>query len=220
MMFPPSKQKAYKEVFTLACRNLLASDMESRFQFAGLAYRHDGEQWLAEVPFFDDLLTLEVPGFSIRSAKNANVTLVSRIIVLHYMLTASGFSLKPLSERIAYEDIPGCRHYQPVFEKRVVKPLLMAFSQERDAFLQAGLGLGGSEEELGDASFTVYALPRIPITFVLWEGDSEFQPSLRLLFDPSINRYLPLEDIVVLSKLASTRILKSARRALADGYDE
>jgi hypothetical protein len=66
-------------------------------------------------------------------------------------------------------------------------------------------------EEYGDASFTLHALPRIPITFILWEGDDEFPPLIRTLFDPTIPGYLPLEDIVVISKLASTRILKEAR---------
>jgi hypothetical protein len=59
-------------------------------------------------------------------------------------------------------------------------------------------------------------LPRVPITFILWEGDDEFPPSIKILFDPSITGYLPLEDISVISKLASTRIVKEARLKYSD----
>ena len=130
-------------------------------------------------------------------------------MILHYINTSSG---EPLSdEKIAYEDIPGLRGYQPVFEKRAVKPLLSAFGLNRYAFLEAGLGLGGIQEEYGDVSFTLYVFPKVPITFILWEGDEEFAPALKMLFDSSIPRYLPLEDITVITKLASIRITKEAR---------
>lgn len=122
---------------------------------------------------------------------------------------------------IPYEDILGLRHYFPVYEKRVLKPLQAAFGNDRYAFLEAGLSLGAIQQEYGDASFTLQALPRIPITFILWEGDTEFPPSVRTLFDPTISGYLPLEDIVVISKLAVTRIIKEARRQHAvDGNSD
>jgi hypothetical protein len=35
---------------------------------------------------------------------------------------------------------------------------------------------------------------------------------MKVLFDRSIPTYLPLEDIVVVSKMAATRILKQARK--------
>jgi hypothetical protein len=36
---------------------------------------------------------------------------------------------------------------------------------------------------------------------------------VKILFDPSIDSYLPLEDITVISKLAAVRILKAARKS-------
>ena len=96
--------------------------------------------------------------------------------------------------------------------KRVLKPLQNAFGYDKYAFLEAGIALGGKEEEYGDASFTLFAFPKVPITFILWEGDEEFPPSVKALFDPSITGYLPLEDIVVIAKLAASRILKTAHK--------
>ncbi len=162
------------------------------------------------VPFFNETIELAMPGCSFRSLKGSNVTLTTKIIILHYLIHASG---NPVGAALVpYEDIPGCRAYLPVFERRVVKPLVGAFGYSRDAFSEAGNALGGKEEEYGNASFTLSAFPRLPITFILWEGEEEFPPSVKVLFDQSIHTYLPLEDIVVVSKMATTRILKEARK--------
>ncbi|HOE17469.1 MAG TPA: DUF3786 domain-containing protein [Syntrophorhabdaceae bacterium] len=206
----PQKQKIYKKVYDEARERLLGADIERQLNNAALQYEIGTGTFTISLPFFDETVSLTVPQFAFRSAKGSNVTLVTKIVILHYINTADGSP--PGSSIVAYEDIPGCRHYQPVFEKRVAKPLQSAFGRDRYAFLDAGAAIGGKKEEYGDASITLFALPRIPITFILWEGDEEFRPLVRVLFDPSITGYLPLEDIVVISKLAASRILKAARK--------
>ena len=179
-----------------------------------MTYRDNQKTYTVSVPFFNEIINLNIPGFTFKSLKDTNITLVTKIMILHYMNTSSG---EPLSgEKITCEDIPGLRGYQPVFEKRAAKPLLSAFGLDRHAFLEAGLGLGGIQEDYGDASFTLFIFPKVPITFILWEGDEEFAPALKMLFDASIPRYLPLEDITVITKLASTRIIKEARIKFSD----
>jgi hypothetical protein len=209
-----TKQKVYKKVYDIACEELLHANVQNRCEAAGVSCESSSSDHTVDIPFFDEIITLTVPGFTFKSSKNVNMTLVSKIILLHYMNKASGARLG--GDLIPYEDIPGLRHYYPVYEKRVLKPLQTAFGHDRYAFLEGALSLGASQEEYGDASFTLYALPRIPITFVLWEGDEEFPPLVRTLFDPTISGYLPLEDIVVVSKLAATRILKEARKQYAE----
>jgi hypothetical protein len=210
------RQKIYKKVFDLACRNLLDADLRGQLEKGSLSYNVEGDTISVEIPFFDEVITLQVPVFTFRSSKAVSVNLVTKIILLHYLLKASGESLKPVEERISYDDIPGCGNYLPVFERRALKPLQTAFAHDRYLFLEAGISLGGKEEGFGDAAFTVYALPMVPITIILWEGDEEFPPSVRMLFDPSIPGYLPLEDVVVVAKLAATRVIKAARLALSE----
>jgi hypothetical protein len=204
------KQKTYKKVYDAACERLLGSDMEQQLRNAALQYEAGAGTLTVTIPFFDETILLTLPQIAFRSEKGSNITLVTRIILLHYINTANGSRFA--NTIAAYEDIPGCRHYQPVFEKRVTKPLQSAFGRDKYTFLEAGIALGGKKEEYGDASFTLHALPRVPVTFILWEGDEEFPPLARALFDPSITGYLPLEDIVVISKLAAARVLKTARK--------
>jgi hypothetical protein len=208
------KQKTYKTVYEIARDTLVASDYARRCAQAGLKCVQETGDTTIEVPYFDEIISIHLPRFSFESPKNANVTLVAKIILLHYINNASGIPLS--GEKVAYGDIPSCMHYEPVFAKRVLKPLQNAFGYDKYAFLEAGLALGAKEEEYGDASFILFAFPKVPITFILWEGDEEFPPSVKALFDPSITGYLPLEDIVVIAKLAASRILKTAHKQHKD----
>jgi len=208
------RQKTYKGVFDRARDELMGSAMEEKFLLAGLRHEKAGDGLQVYVPYFDETITLTIPAFTFSSSRGANVTLVTKIIILHYINNASGIPLT--GDKVAYGDIPACMHYDPVFEKRVLKPLVRAFGYDKHAFLDAGRGLGAKEEDFGDASLTLFAFPKIPVTFILWEGDGEFPPSARALFDPSVTGYLPLEDIVVISKLAAGRILKTAMKKFTE----
>jgi hypothetical protein len=206
---PLHKKKIYKTVFDRACRDFELSDQEEQVKRASLIFQPSRAGQTVEVPFFDETVLLTIPEFRFESEQRRNVTLASRILILHYLVKASG---QPLSgESIPYEDLPGCRTYLPVFERRVCRPLLTAFGFNRDLFQEAGAALGGMEEGYGNASFTLKVFPMVPITFILWEGDQEFPPSMKVLFDRTIDGYLPLEDITVVSKLAANRILHAAR---------
>jgi hypothetical protein len=204
------KQKSYKKVFDLACEELRNADLVERLRNASVTYKVENDQYVVESLFFEETIIIEIPRFTFRSMQGSNVTLATRILILHYLLKASGEALG--QDNIPYEDIPGCRPYLPVFERRVVRPLTSAFGFDRDLFRSAGEALGATPESYGDASFTIHALPMVPLTFILWEGDQEFPPSVKVLFDTSIDTYLPLEDITVLSKLAAVRIIKAARK--------
>ncbi|MCX8022097.1 MAG: DUF3786 domain-containing protein [Syntrophorhabdaceae bacterium] len=203
------KQKTYKKVYEIACRNFLSSDMERQFLRSGVNYEKKEGGFDVHISYFDEIITLSIPLFHFKSSKGVNVTLVTKIIILHYLINAKGTPLK--GDFVPYEDIPGLRGYLPVFERRVVKPVLQAFGYDKHAFLEAGIALGGKKGDFGDSSFILSVLPRVPLMFILWEGDEEFPPSLKVLFDPSIPDYLPLEDITVLSKLASTRLIKKVK---------
>ncbi len=212
MDFP--RQKPHQAAYALSCAELLNGDYRSRFANAGLDVEERGGACIARIPYFNDVISLEVPKCLFKSIGGGVVTLVTKIIILHYINKASG---RPLyMEKVAYEDIPGLRHYLPVFTRRVVKPLQAAFGFNTHAFREAGDALGGVPEDFGHASFTLSILPRLPVTFILWEGDYEFPPSARILYDRSVPDYLTLEDITVVTRLAVSRIIKAANRLYAD----
>jgi hypothetical protein len=108
---------------------------------------------------------------------------------------------------VAYKDIPGGLLYASVFARRVTEPLQRTFGKSAGSFSESGTKSGGEPVEIGDASFILHAFPRVPLQYVLWEGDEEFPPSVQLLFDASVDHYLALEDIVVLGQVTTGRLI-------------
>jgi len=158
------KQKTYKAVYEFALNTLISSDYMRKCSDAGLKCSQEERGAYILVPYFDEIITLGLPKCTFESSKKANVTLVTKILLLHYVNNASGIPLT--GEKVGYGDIPQCMHYEPVFEKRVLNPVRNAFGHDKYAFLQAGMELNGKEEGYGDASFTLFAFPQKPFSIL------------------------------------------------------
>ena len=66
--------------------------------------------------------------------------------------------------------------------------------------------LGGTPIDMADAAFAFSITPRIPVAVLLWEGDTEFPPEAKLLFDKTIADQLPPDVIFSLSVEICNRI--------------
>jgi hypothetical protein len=68
--------------------------------------------------------------------------------------------------------------------------------------------LGGLKAEYGDIAVTIRAFPDVPLTIVLWRGDSEFPPEGNILFDSTIGDYLPTEDVTILCEVIAWKLVR------------
>jgi len=200
------KQKNYQQTFELASAAIKDMDLEERARKAGASHQKgpDGER--INIECFSEPYHIHFPEVEFYSPAKKTISLVTRILILHYLIKADGSSLT--GKWVPYKDIPGGMLYAPVFARRVTEPLIKEFGNSAKRFKEAGLKMGGSLLEIGDASLMVQALPHIPLQYVLWEGDEEFPPSLQLLFDSSIDHYLSLEDMVVLGQMTAGRLIQ------------
>ena len=205
------KQKSYRQTFDLACQQLKGLDLRERAEKAGAHFEKgpNGKEGRISLNLFNAGYFVDFPGVLITSTEKKVVSLVAKIVLLHYLIKADG---RPLSHQlIPYKDIPGGMLYAGVFARRAVEPLIPVFGQSPEAFLDAGFRLGGRKAEYGDVSFVLPALPRIPMTYIVWKGDEEFPATIQLLFDKSVEGYLSLEDIVVVSEMATSRLIALGR---------
>ena len=200
-----TKQKNYQQAFDLACASLREMNIEERATRAGAEYLKSEKGEAILLSFFSEVYHILFPQIDFHCASQNTVSLVTRVLLLHYLLRADGSALA--GRWVAYQDIPGGLLYAGVFGKRVTEPLAKTFGRSHKSFMDAGLHLGGKPAGVGDASFILRALPSIPLQFVLWEGDDEFPSKVHLLFDASVDHYLSLEDIVVLGQMAARRLI-------------
>ena len=137
------------------------------------------------------------------------VTLVDKILLLHYVTQAKG---TPLSgELISFKEIAEAAGYFQTFYQRAIKPLVTYFGDEPDKLLEMAALIGGRRADYGDVSVTIPALPMVPLTLVLWKGDAEFSPEGTIMFDRTVTDYLPTEDIIILCQSTSWRLVKLLR---------
>ncbi|MBE3588299.1 MAG: DUF3786 domain-containing protein [Thermoanaerobacteraceae bacterium] len=153
------------------------------------------------VPFLGSDYIVGYPGGEVRELSGVTgVPLEVQILLLHYLVKAG--PARAEGRLISFKELPGGSIYTGPFTNRAVRPLVGIFGQKPELLVRAGEMLGGERVPVGDVAVRVPALPKIPITFVLWLGDEEFPPSGNVLFDASAPCHLPTEDYALLPGLA------------------
>ncbi|MCX7912403.1 MAG: DUF3786 domain-containing protein [Dehalococcoidales bacterium] len=199
-----ARESAYRMSYALARQRLHDADIGLQCRNSGASYLK--EKNAASIIYLDRAYEITVPAGEVSPADGtSDVPLRDKILLLHYFLHARGTPISGCP--VTYQELPAGFYY-PTFRKRVLLPLIRHFGAKPERLVQAAASLGGYPAEYGDTAVTITALPRVPVTIVLWCGDEEFPAEASVLFDRSVTDYLPAEDIIVLSE---TIVWKLAR---------
>ena len=136
------------------------------------------------------------------------------IIWLHYLISEG--TREPTGRLISYRETPGALFYNRNFMGRATRPLARCFGADPQALVRTGLRLGGAVAQGGDAAVTVPALPKFPMTFMVWAGDDEMAPSGNILFDQTAIGWFGAEDLAVIASLGAYEMI-AAYRQTTDG---
>ena len=171
---------------------------------------YDGKRF--RIPFFNRVFLVHFPEIKVAEEGSSNrVPQFLEIILLHYLLQANGIPVA--DDWIAYRQLPGAFIFEQRFIQMAVKPLLLAFDNDVEAFRKAGEKLGGiSMNRTGDAAFKFLALPKIPIACIFYQGEEGIASSVNILFDASAENYLPTEDLSLLG-VSLVGAMKKAKTA-------
>ena len=150
---------------------------------------------------------IDVRGGGVSFADSAEaVPLRDKILILHYFTRATG---TPLSGKtITYKELQEGINYYPTFFKRAIDPVLNNFKDEPQKLVTIADSLGGYTSDYGDTAVTIKAFPYVPLTIVLWRGDNEFPADGNILFDSTIQEYLPTEDVTILCEVVAWKLVK------------
>jgi hypothetical protein len=178
--------------------------------------RKSGTRYLAEekaviIDHLDRSYEISLPDGEVSLAGSEEaVPIRDKILILHYFTRARG--TPPSGNIITYKELHEGINYYPTFFKRAIEPIVSNFKDRPETLLETAKALGGRRSDFGDTAVTINAFPNVPLTIVLWRGDSEFPPDGNIMFDSTIPDYLPTEDItIVCEKIAWTmvRLLKT-----------
>jgi hypothetical protein len=131
------------------------------------------------------------------------------LVLVTYLLRAQSLALS--GRMVTGAELRGGSFFFRGPHALFTEPLERRFNSDPEAFLGAGLRLGGSKTDFGDASFRLWPLPRIPLGYILWSGDEEFSARVGVAFDASVSEHLALDVIWALVNEVGRALLNEAR---------
>jgi len=126
------------------------------------------------------------------------------LMVLVYLTKAK--DIKPTHTWVSEKGLKGGFTFFQGPHRLQVEELEKLFGSDPEVFLRAGKKMGGSEILYGDKGFALEVFPRVPLAYILWKGDEEFPPRIRVLFDATIESHLPLDIIWCMVAETSRRL--------------
>ena len=201
----------YKAAIALAVAELQQINPKRLENRTGAQHFVEAAQEGLILPYFGQARRITWPEVSVTPGSGAGeIPLPEQILILHYLLNASGDFLT--GRTIDFRQVPEGGFYWSAFISRAHKPLLSTFGHDLDLYVKVAASLGGEPVSLGDAAARFMALPRVPIIHVLHGGDEEFPPEATILFDETIPQYLPTEDIAALAGASVYRLMGAAHQ--------
>ena len=130
---------------------------------------------------------------------------VKELLILLYLINAS--TIPFARKMIGIEQLKNAHFFQgPHAIKK--NHILERFGNDLKGFMEAGTRIDGKPINMGDLAFMFFPLPKVPVYYLLWQGDNEFPPRLSILFDHSIENYFPADAIWGLIHIVSYELMK------------
>jgi hypothetical protein len=203
-------ETAYREAFESAAGQLLRnSDWKDMCLKSGARLvPNQGNIQAILVDYLGHTCKILLPGLEFGSENDNLFSHRDRLIILHYLNTSKGTPLN--NKLISFQQLPEGSVYYPTFINRSIKPLLDNLAANPVRLFAAAGQLGGKPSQEGEFSVKINALPRVPLIFILWQGDEDLPPAGNILFDMTVTDYLPTEDITVLCEITAWKLVRLA----------
>lgn len=193
------------QAFAIASQRLASADTAEVCRKSGTIKNGNS----ISLNYFNTKYRITLPNAEITTETGEELSLREKILILHYLATAKGTPLS--NKQIAFRELPEGATYFRSFSQRTLKPLANFFGKEPARLIEVAQKIGGRKAEFGDASVTINAFPKVPITLVIWKGDNEFPPDANITFDNTITDYLSVEDITVICEIITWKMIRGLK---------
>ena len=132
-----------------------------------------------------------------------------QMLVLAMRALYAGISIPSTGGFKAYREFPWGELYDTNFNGRCIKRFAYGFGFKPDKFIKAAESLGGTKQNLGDASYDFNFLGNITCRFILWKPDDEFPPSAQIQFSDNAQFMYNAEDLAAVADVIISTLKKS-----------
>ncbi len=119
------------------------------------------------------------------------------VFLIHYLLRVpeTGFANDWISEK----DISGGATFFRGPHEIPTQMISDRYGNVVDAFSRRCEQLGGRPLPMADAAASFFITPRTPVAVLYWQGDEDFPPEAKILYDRSLAGYFALDVIYALA---------------------
>jgi hypothetical protein len=194
------KSTNYEEALGVALETLAGVDISKRSRHCRGTLIREGEDVVgASFRFMGRSYIISQKEGDVTAADGSGVPIHYKILLLHCFLYHTGE--EPTGEWISFVDIPDGLLYGDIYKARTAVPLSFSIAGEPTLLVEAVESMGGRGADLGgDVSAFIEPFFGIPVGIVFWRGEDEFPPSVNFLYDRTIIKIIPAEDVVVLTQ--------------------
>lgn len=115
-----------------------------------------------------------------------------------------------LDKWVPFQDVRSASPFAPAFQKSVLEPMALTFTDKVGALHEAARRIGGKAVPQGDAGYIIPAFACIPMQFLFWDADDEFPAQANILFDYSVTDFIHVESTVALAVEGLIRLAEAA----------
>lgn len=145
-------------------------------------------------------------------SKGDNRTIIDKTVILSYLYRCTKSNLT--NKWVPFRELEGVGHAYDGFALQGINKLVKFFGNKGELFLKAGLKLGGKKFTSGDVGLEINVLPNVPMAFILWLADEEFEAEAAILYDYSATKELHVEDLAGLCSMATDELIGAAKKIL------
>ncbi len=160
------------------------------------------------LPLWGREVIVSWPDFVGRDAQSgAELPTMNMAMLAYYFHISDG--TPPAGTWIAFTELPDGKFYTAAFQGYTGNELIKVFGNDLAAFTHAAELAGGQRETFGDAAYAFKALPHVRLLAVGWQGDEDFAPSYRILFDENSGHHMSTDAFAILGSTLTRRLIKS-----------
>ena len=128
------------------------------------------------------------------------------LVAILYLINVDG--LYPMDRDIVgVKDLKEAHFFQgPHALKK--EALIRRYGNDFSGFSKVAEYLAGEPRDMADRAYRLLPFPRVPLYYLLWQGDEEFKPQITILLDRPIENVLAADAIWALINRVSTALLQ------------
>lgn len=151
-------------------------------------------------------VTITPPDFAAHGADGQALDTFTQAQLAYYLHTTDGTPLA--REWIAFTELPDGQFYTAAFQGYTGNELAKAFGNGVEKLGETAVALGGAPLPFADCAYAFRVLPHVAVMVACWQGDEDFPPSYRILFDGNTSHHLPTDACAIIGSTLTRRLIR------------